>query len=195
MNIEISSDKKRIPTRDVVRLENTALYTTTLKEDIGMDEDFTVLVRMMATTDQPQHIICSNVFSDEPFNYAMCMLYNQNGDFYTIYPCGRPYPSINTTYQPELNVWHNCVVTRKDKVLYLFLDGKLIGTSSDRMNGISDKRLATSIRERISYATTTTTRFEKYYDEILVIKNQALWTKNFNPDTGLTQKIDSIRLY
>ena len=74
---------------------------------------------------------------------------------------------------PMKYTWMHVAITKKDKVCYIFRDGELLlsGSVSDTFVAqlLANPQLSASI--------------EYYGDDIVVIKDQCLWTENFTPPT------------
>lgn len=93
--------------------------------------------------------------------------------------------------------WYNITITRS-RVLTLFVNGKMYDWTR-RNTGVivKDKSMTTSsFDDRSTYST------KKCYDEIVLIKGQALWTENFNSDINwgykwkaLSDRDSSFKLY
>lgn len=69
--------------------------------------------------------------------------------------------------------WMHIAITKKDKVVYIFRDGELLLSSSVPDSVVTSLLANPQLSASIEY----------YGDDIVVIKDQCLWTENFTPPT------------
>ena len=88
---------------------------------------------------------------------------------------------------PELKFdddWHHIAVTRKDKVYYLFIDGKLIHTEDRYKMDQPNFYCLGGINASTYYC-------KGYFDELRVLRGYCAWTEDFTPPTE-PYKLDHI---
>ena len=102
------------------------------------------------------------------------------------------YGEENTLYKyskPITNAWHHYAVCHSNNMLYWFFDGELVKTLD-----ISDPKYQDYITNHGIFKTYTETdncanwynnSDTVYMDDIVIIKDQCLWTKNFTPPTDV----------
>lgn len=74
---------------------------------------------------------------------------------------------------PMKYTWMHIAITKKDKVCYIFRDGELLLSGSISDNFVTSLLANPQLSASIEY----------YGDDIVVIKDQCLWTENFTPPT------------
>ena len=76
--------------------------------------------------------------------------------------------------------WHHFVITRKNGTIYYFIDGKIEGTYDS--TSIEDYFVNTNGYE-LCIVNGAESGYQAYLDDIVVIKDQCLWSSEFDPPT------------
>lgn len=76
--------------------------------------------------------------------------------------------------------WHHFAITRKSGTIYYFIDGKIKGTYDSA--GIGDYFVNTNGYE-VNIVNGAESGSQAYLDDIVVIKDQCLWSSEFVPPT------------
>lgn len=175
----IKNDKNsRIPGKPYASLDETKLYTTNLIDNIIEETfDYTISVWVKLLDSSNFTIISSAPFP--PIVKSILLLYDTGYGWNTcVNVYGQPIAKFNTPKAP-INVWHHYAITRKNNITSLFIDGNKIGSDYIDAPAIRGNSLSTAVYdEKVNGNGHITIRD---YDEIVVIKGQALWTENFNP--------------
>ena len=198
---DISDTITRSPERKSLRTNDSMWYTTTLPQPVdtfasGYYNSYTFAAWMYTTTERAMHIISSMPIT-QAFD-GLLIAYNQ-GDGYAFYRANGGSGNIRVhTETPEINKWHHFALCRDNRgystegYSSLFLDGKLIGTQNTTFDIAYDKAIGTSHLNSINYLNNGfSTHFDKYYDEIFILKGRALWANDFDPESVIITK-DSI---
>ena len=76
--------------------------------------------------------------------------------------------------------WHHFAITRKSGTIYYFIDGKIKGTYDS--TSIEDYFVNTNGYE-LNIVNGAESGYQAYLDDIVVIKDQCLWSSEFDPPT------------
>lgn len=189
----------RIDNKPYILTQNSRIYSKLLHDNITGNEDYTLCLWFNCHNSNNFTLICSNIYY--PFNESNIIIYNQGSSNLVVNTTGTSdlWFDIPTT---NINEWHHCALTRKSGVTRLFVDGKIKGTRSDMFFPIVlNNTIGTGIH--VESTGNGGAVCNRSYDEIVVIKGQALWTEEFDPDIdwGYTWKPyvkdieDEIKLY
>ena len=201
----VHSAKGRLKNKPYAVLNTTQLIGKNIPDNILAADDFTISIWINVSTYQ-----CPDVLMSAPTRVSrqLAILYNQGytnigTDGYSYCPAGRSW-IFYSRIEPELKKWHHCALTKKGTTAYFFLDGKLLHTNpSYDLDSLLDNTIATSALSR-RHIVDQSAVFTKFYDEIVIIKGQTLWTEDFDPKsvnfgynwTPMYEDIDtSMKLY
>lgn len=81
------------------------------------------------------------------------------------------------------NQWNHAALTRSGNTVRIFLNGQLVSTSTTAFN-FSNAYTAVTVGNDLSNLNDN--GFQGYFDEVHVVKGQALYTTNFTPSTQAT---------
>ena len=170
--IDIIKDSNRIPNKPCFKLIDSKLQCETLSEDITPSDDFTISIWFKMDSSNNIDLFGSwNKKKVSGYPYTLAIFANNGGYSYT--SAGYDFGSGGWCGQQiETNKWVHSAVCRKNGILYFFLNGKLLNSRNWGWSCIFGNYIETDTDGRLSK--------NKSYDEIVVIKNQALWTENFD---------------
>lgn len=89
-------------------------------------------------------------------------------------------PYINVFSDNIYGKWHHFAITRKSGTIYYFIDGKIKGTYNSA--NIKDYFVNTNGYE-LCIVDGAESGYRAYLDDIVVIKDQCLWSSEFDPPT------------
>lgn len=172
--VEILKDSGRLQNKPYFKLTECKLYCETLSENIDNSEDFTISIwfKMDNLNGNVDLLGSWNKKRVSGYPYNMLVFSNNGGYGYTASGYGFSSGGYCSS-SVDVNKWHHSAVCRKDGKVYFFLNGNLLDVRPWDHDCISYNYLETDSDNRVSQ--------NKSYDEIVVIKNQALWTENFDP--------------
>lgn len=186
---EILKDSGRLPNKPYFKLTECKAYCETLRENIDNAEDFTISIWFKIDNLNGNVDLLGSWNKKRVSGYPHTMLVFSNNSGYGYTSSGYSFSNGGycSSISLDVNKWHHSVVCRKDGKVYFFLNGNLLNTRQWDHDCISYNYIETDTDNRVSQ--------NKSYDEIVVIKNQALWTENFDHNQanfGYTYKtIDS----
>ena len=150
------------------------IYTVNLADNISDTEDFTYFIRYKAMDSRPFILICTSCqsWTEDPGGLAV---------LYAYYNWGLGFNDAGTSaVKPvtpaPINSWNAITLTRKNGIGYLFINGQL--KASDQVQYLVVKKHQIGTTDGHNYPGSATA----CYDEIVLIKGQALWTENFDSD-------------
>lgn len=79
------------------------------------------------------------------------------------------------------SIWHHIALVRKSSTLYFFIDGKLMKTGI--IGNVSINTTCPWIMGKTNDKDSYTSYINADYDDICIIKNEALWVSDFNTPT------------
>lgn len=170
------------------------IYTVNLADNINETEDFTYFIRYKAMGSNQYVLICTTChnWTTDPGGFGL--LYG-----YYSYICSNNAgnPTVeNSTKTPPIDTWNSIAFTRKNGIGHMFINGQL--KASDPVPYLVVKKHQIGTSDGYNYPGSATA----CYDEIVLIKGQALWTENFdsNIDWGykwkaLSDRDSSFKLY
>ena len=177
--------------RPYVYLNWAKLYTKNLNDSIGSTEDFTIAAWCRIDT-----VLCHTIISSNPSPPldGGIVLFNDQGIVRGMGYC-QCLPELGTDetfhydyesrYVPELERWNHYALVRKDGKVKLFLNGKVVADEKEYPHpGITNNSLSVTVSNDSPWLIGGIKPQEsrKMYDEILVVKDQALWwDEAFNP--------------
>jgi len=186
--ITVRNDQNsRIPGKGYVYLDGDYLHAKNVLNPIGKDEDYTISIWIRPEYDLIPDIIAFGVDSYQG-ERPLVLLLDQStvGYSYCLYGTGWIQRS---GAKLEIKKWNHCVINRKDGRTFMFLNGKFIEPLAGAFIAPPDKLknppypvltdakyITTNIDGRLSYGANAANKYDKMYDEIVVIKGQALWT-------------------
>lgn len=148
---------------------------TNIKENIESGKDFTVAIWLYVKGSSTVTDICASGPG------SLVILYDQGvGDGYSYCSNGAGWTYLSHTPPPN-NVWHHCAMTCKNSKMMFFLDGHKLDDRPAFISPITDLTFLTDANGRRGYNGAGPE--EKFYDEIVIIKNQCVWTDDFDPNT------------
>ena len=184
--ITVRNDQNsRIPGKGYVYLDGDYLHAKNVLNPIGKDDDYTISIWIRPEYDLIPDIIAfgREYYQDvKPF----VLLLDQSGVGYSYCLYGTGWIQRSWT-KLEIKKWNHCVVNRKDGRTYMFLNGKFIEPADgafiappDKLKNppypvlTDEKYITTNSDGRLHYGLNAANKFDKMYDEIAIIKGQAL---------------------
>lgn len=170
------------------------IYTVNLADNINETEDFTYFIRYKAMSGNPYILICTACqnWAADPGGFGL--LY---GYYSYIGSNNAGNPTVeNLTKTPPIDTWNSIAFARKNGTGHIFINGQL--KASDPVSYLAVKKHQIGITDGYNYPGSSTA----CYDEIVLIKGQALWTENFDSNINwgykwkaLSDRDSSFKLY
>ena len=173
----ISDTDARLTNKPYISLTDyQTIYTKTLPSNIDDTEDCTYFIRLKVINTAPIILITTCLDWRLDGRVGLTLIYNHGSYGFCVNNTGFSSVEISTQ-TPSVNVWHTLTFTRKNGIGHLFVDGELKGKAPVPYLIVKKNQIGTSDKYDINSSDTISC-----YDEIILIKGQALWTDNFDPD-------------
>lgn len=168
-NATISKDIKKMGNGSIYL--NSSYYKINQSDDLKFENDFTIDYWYYQTsykTDNSYHIVSSN-------ENGIWMGINEGKFRIRTRGNGVSYTQFFQVEQAPINTWTHIALTRKNGIMYFFVNGELQGTF-EYSNTIENGDLYLGY-DLYNYTTDT------YIDELRILKDEAIWTEDFIPQT------------